>query len=135
MTSSGECLKGTACLELVLFMAAGMRFAVDAAQIRSSTPDPGNNSGTVESVLALDPPPNHPPSQLITVKGEYQDTVLTAGIPVELCSFHPDSLHPLPEAIRARCRIRGIRALVRADCGFIPVVDLRRAIETSKVVE
>ena len=94
---------------LATFRSAGHSFAVEARFVEEMEPVAGRPQAFE---LALDLPSG--PGALVV------------EAPVELVSVEVEDIHPLPQALAARCAIRGLRALARRGEGFLLVLDPRQ---------
>lgn len=124
MSTGGDCSSGTDSMELVFFSAAGLRFAVDASQIASSSLMSDDQIPPVETLLGFTTQDACGKRQTLLVRLEEGYMEFSAEGPVELSSISEDCFHPLPFAIRSRCGICGLRALLLVDSCCIPLVDL-----------
>ncbi len=116
-------------LKVVTFFAGGQRCAMEARQVRALRPLTDEDSGTypaIGSLLGL-PEQNKSCSQLqvLTISLSGSDVELSVAAPVELRELAFDLIHPLPDLVAARTRLRGLCALVMETDGLTLIFDLR----------
>lgn len=116
-------------LEVVTFFAGGQRCAMEAHQVRALRPLTDEDSGTYPAIgflLGL-PEQNKSCSQLqvLTISLSGSDVELSVSAPVELRELAFDHIHPLPDLVAARTRLRGLCALVVETDGLTLIFDLR----------
>lgn len=117
-------------LEVVTFFAGGQRCAMEARQVRALRPlsdEDGRNYLALDSVLGLSELNNtcsH--RQILTIRLPESDVEFSVAVPVELSKLELASIHPLPDLVAARTRLRGLCALALETEGLTLMFDLRK---------
>jgi hypothetical protein len=116
-------------IDLVVFRAGGRLFGVEAAQVRESQPAgaAGAEAHDCEALIGVAASPRKAPRLALTIKGETEDWRLAIDAPLELRSVPASSIHPLPDLVAVRTRLRLLRALAYAQDGLVYLLDLRGA--------
>ncbi len=133
MRSAPPEIKGNDCLDLVIFRAGNHQVAVIASQVRSSGVSVNDQAVEIESILGLEKPAAVQARQILTIKGDSGDSEISVAMPIDLCSLPAERIHPLPEALKARCRLPGLKAIAMTSSAGIPIIDLEIAIEALHV--
>lgn len=129
MNSGSHHLQGSDTIELVLFTSGQHRFGVEASRVRGSGILPDYAIPCVESLLSLSGGNTSHRRQCLTVKGSNHDYEISVEAPLELCAFPIETIHPLPAAVTALCKLPGLRALAMAKEGLILLVDLNALLD------
>jgi hypothetical protein len=117
-------------LEVVTFFAGGQRCAMEARQVRALRPLSDEDARiypALDSVLGLSEQNNacsH--RQILTIRLPESDVEFSVAVPVELSKFELASIHPLPDLVAARTRLRGLCALALETDGLTLMFDLRK---------
>lgn len=117
-------------LELVLFTAGPYRFGVEASRVRGSGELPDYAVPCVESLLSLSGGIGNNRRQCLTIKGNSRNYELSVAVPLELYTLPTESIHPLPAAVTARCKLPGLRGLATTEEGLVLLVDLCLLLDT-----
>ena len=116
-------------LQVVSFFAGGRRCALEARQVRALRPLSGEDSEgypTIDPLLGL-PEQSEECSQrqVLTIRLPESDVEFSVAAPVELREFEFTAIHPLPDLVAARTRLRGLCALALETDGLTLLFDLR----------
>ncbi|MEN6586916.1 MAG: hypothetical protein ABFE02_12830 [Sulfuricella sp.] len=116
-------------LEVVTFFAGGQRCAMEARQVRASRPlhgDDWESYPAIDSLLGLEEGDKiRTPRQVLTIRLPEADVELSVATPVQLRELKLDAIHPLPDLVAARTRLRGLHALALDEEGLTLIFDLR----------
>ena len=104
--------------------------AVIAAQVRGSGITCDEPPVDVESILGLENAMCRQARQILAIHGETRDSEISVTMPVDLCTLPAEMIHPLPQLLKARCGLPGLKAIAMTSSTGIPIVDLRTAIDT-----
>jgi hypothetical protein len=117
-------------LEVVTFFAGGQRCAMEARLVRALRTLSGEEDEScpaIDQLLGL-PEQNNAcmPRQVLTIRLPESDVEFSVAAPVELRKLESAAIHPLPDLVAARTRLRGLCALVLETDGFILMFDLHK---------
>ena len=112
-------------LRLVLFSLGRVRCAIEARRVAASTPiRPGGNDADDQDgwqqgwrlfgLQELGREAGRNPEQWLDLRWPGGEGRLAVWGPLDLVSLPPAAVHPVPVLLAARCRLRGLRAIVVA---------------------
>ncbi|KIM00305.1 hypothetical protein CCC_03093 [Paramagnetospirillum magnetotacticum MS-1] len=112
-----------ASLPVVIFPAAGNRFALPARQVAAmlSVESTVTDAPAIEDLLGL-PRTARATCMLRLRTGDGDVSALVSG-EVSLSELPVESIHPLPPLIEASSQLRGLSAIAHDDSGMILLVD------------
>lgn len=116
-------------LNVVVFVVAGQRCAVEASHVRRARPllaEDGGNYPTMAPLLGFSEPHDLPtPWQVLTIRTRQGDAEYIVSMPVELRQLETGVIHPLPDIVAARTELRGLRALALEADSLTLIFDIR----------
>ena len=116
-----------ATLTVVIFTAAGARFALPARPVLAMRPESDSATSPVamEALLGL-PQETAPSSRLLILRmGEEEVAVRVPG-EVVMHDLPAQAIHPVPELVAARCGLAGLAALAQDQAGLILLIEPSR---------
>jgi hypothetical protein len=114
-------------LNVVVFVVAGQRCAVEASHVRRARPlrAEDGNYPRMAPLLGFAEPHDIPPWQVLTIRTRQGDAEYIVSTPVELRQLETGVIHPLPDIVAARTELRGLRALALEADGVTLIFDIR----------
>jgi hypothetical protein len=94
--------------------------------LRPLSDEDGGNYPALDSVLGLSELNNtRSHRQILTIRLPESDVEFSVAVPVELRKLELAAIHPLPDLVAARTRLRGLCALALEKDGLTLMFDLR----------
>ncbi len=112
-------------LALVEFKAGRFDFAIEASGVRGSEALPDYDIPEIETLLSLSEVNNRAARLCLSLESGGQIHKISVAAPIALFSLPAAAIQPLPPALKARCRLPGLRALALTKEKFILLISLQ----------
>jgi hypothetical protein len=110
-------------LEVVSFHAGGVRFLVEASQVRSMQDLPPPAGKAISAAMLIGLAADGAGDKWLQI-GQHP-RLLEVSAPVELYALAPAAIHPLPPLVAAGMKLQGVRALALDERGTCLFIDVR----------
>ena len=111
-------------LDVVRFQAEGWDAAIQASQIQAMRPGSDMGAVAIETLLGLRASPRPRTRVLMIRTADGKPRAVKVSEPVQLLSLPATAIFPVPELVRHRCGLKGLKALAFTEFGMLLLIDL-----------